>query len=87
MPTEAVPALIGYCGQKNLDTERATNTRIKYVKESETVSRALIVGNPEDCKKASKIINVAVGHALASISIPAGCRSDYSGYYHKLNLL
>ena len=32
VPTESIPALIGYQGQKHKDSEKATNTKIEFVK-------------------------------------------------------
>ena len=34
IPTEAIPALIGYQGQKHKDLEKASDTKIKLIKNS-----------------------------------------------------
>ena len=39
VPTEVIPALIGYHGKKHTDTERATNTNIKFIKDTGALSR------------------------------------------------
>ena len=41
VPTETLPALIGYHGQKHQDTEKVTNTRISFIKQVGAVSRGL----------------------------------------------
>ena len=67
VPTEALPALIGHQGQKHRDTEKATATTVRFNKKSEVISTALVFGTPENCCRAKCLINIAVGHHLASL--------------------
>ena len=67
IPTEAIPGLIRYQGQKHKDTEMRTNTKIAYTKVSEVLSSARITGKAEDCRIARALINMAIGHSLASM--------------------
>ena len=76
VPTETIPALIGYKGQKHRDTEKATKTKLKFFKEPGAVSRISIIGSFQDCEIAKRVINIAVGHHLASVKIDKGHEED-----------
>ena len=93
VPTEAVPALIGFQGIKPQDTECRTLTKIKFFTTSDLISEVLICGQPENCKMAEKIINLAVIHFLAATSElsghketlgPSSAAQDIRTIFHEL---
>ena len=68
IPTEAVPACIGHNGRKHRDTEGRTKTKIVFADSSSDVMTLVSVeGSPADCETARTLINMAVGHCLASL--------------------
>ena len=77
VPAEAVPALIGYNGQKHKDTESRTRTRIKFIKVSDIIFAVSIIGSPDDCNLAKSLINMAIGHHLAAIKVPLKYEEDF----------
>ena len=68
VPTEAIPALIGYQGQKHKDTENRTSTKIRFLKNCDVLSTVRIIGHPDKCKIAEAILKMALGHTLASMT-------------------
>ena len=47
VPTEALSSLIGYKGKKLKDTELQSRCKIRYIKQSEELSKVLITGLKE----------------------------------------
>ena len=73
IPSEAVPACIGYGGMKLRDTEDRTKTRIRFADRSDVMTLVSIQGPPTNCDLAKTLINMAVGHCLASLREPSPC--------------
>ena len=69
IPSESVPAAIGFQGQKHRDTEIRTRTKIKFARHSEFVHSITITGDPVNCRLAETLLNMAVGHNLMSVKI------------------
>ena len=67
VPSEAIPALIGYKGQKHQDTEERTKTKIKFSKNCEVTSKVNIIGSMQNCRIAEGILKLAARHCLASL--------------------
>ena len=94
VPSETIPALIGYKGQKHRDTEARSRTKISFNSESASTSVVKITGNFEDCRLAENLINKAIGHYLAAVmthsestEIPGAIHAAYDvqAFLHEVN--
>ena len=68
--TKAVAALIGLQGQKHRDTETRTDTKIEFLTSQGEDSMVEITGSQENCRLARRIIEMALRHHLASVTMP-----------------
>ena len=67
VPADSVPALLGLKGNKLKDTQMKTNTRIKFLQQSEELYNVNIQGNISDCHLAQKLIFLGVRHHQAAV--------------------
>ena len=68
VPSDCVPALIGLGGSKVEDTQRKSETDIKFSKFSDVLHSVSVSGfSVDNCNLAKRIIVLAVNHHLAAL--------------------